>query len=886
GIQLERSEWMIVAILGVLKSGGAYVPIDLEYPQERVQAIVEDSKCKILLDLEELLRFQEFQEKYSVNQIITATQSYNLAYVIYTSGSTGNPKGVMVEHHNVTNFFTGITNIFGEEKGVFLSMTNFTFDISVLELLWTLSKGYKVVIQGDIRQINDETNNSKPLDFSLFYFGNYENGEDKYKLLMNGAKYADENDYLAVWTPERHFNEFGGLYPNPGLMAAALSSVTKKVCIRAGSVVLPLHHPIKVAEDWSVIDNLSNGRVGVAFASGWHTDDFVLTPDNYEKRHKVMYESIDTLRKLWKGESVTFENGIGNLKETKIFPKPVQDELPLWITSAGNKETFISAGKIGANILTHLLGNSMEDLAEKIAAYREAYAENGYDVKKSKVTIMLHTYIDTEANIEINARKPFIDYIKSSAELIRNLIPDLDQNTEINRFSEDDLDDLYEYAYKRFISTSSMVGTKEKCFKMLQKLSVIGVDEIASLIDFGVDYDSTMQSLKRLTELKDSYNNSQNNYSVYSQIKKHKVTHLQITPSMGTLLNQHFSENEGWSSITNILLGGEPATASLVNDIYQKLPNAKLYNMYGPTETTIWSTVKPLEKNTQKIEIGEPIANTRIYILDDNRKLVAAGVQGEIYIGGKGVSRGYTSKALTDLSFIENPFIGEDRLYRTGDFGFWLNNGALYCSGRKDQQVKIRGYRIELGEIENALLKNELIKEAVVISKENISGEKQLVAYITSKKEQNVGELRLLLKEFLPNFMIPNHFVQLEELPLNVNGKIDKKLLPAPEGLGLASGVEYVAPRNETERKLVEIWEEVLQRENIAINEDFFALGGHSLTAIQLIIRIEKNFGVKINIRNLLSKPTIDSLSEEISTLKWIKERSGVVLVEGDELII
>ncbi|WP_133054852.1 MupA/Atu3671 family FMN-dependent luciferase-like monooxygenase, partial [Niastella populi] len=881
------SEWMIVSILGVLKSGGAYVPIDMESPRERVLAIVEDSKCKVLLDLEELVKFRKSREEYSRGQMITAAKPNNLAYIIYTSGSTGKPKGVMVEHHNVTNFFAGMTTILGEEKGTFLSMTNFTFDISVLELLWTLSKGYKVVIQGEVRQISDEdNNNNKPLDFSLFYFGNDEEGEARYQLLMDGAKYADENGYLAVWTPERHFNEFGGLYPNPTLMAAALSSVTKNIGIRAGSVVLPLNHPIKVAEDWSVIDNLSRGRVAIACASGWHADDFVLAPDNYEKRHKVMYESIDTLRKLWKGERIAFKNGTGNVKETKIFPRPVQDELPIWLTAAGSKETFISAGKIGANILTHLLGNSIEGLAGKIAAYRKAYMESGHDVKKSKVTIMVHTYIDEAVTIEEKVRQPFIDYIRSSAGLIKQLIPDLDQNADINRFSEEELEALYEYAYKRFVSTSSLVGTKEKCFTMLQKLSAIGVDEIASLIDFGVDYDSAMQSLKRLTELKDSYNASQHNYSVYSQIKKHKVTHLQITPSMGALLNQHLSANEGWSSIKNILLGGEPATPSLVNDIYRKLPHTQLFNMYGPTETTIWSTVKLFEKNTQKVTIGEPIANTRIYILDQYRNLVPAGVQGEIYIGGEGIARGYTSKALTDLCFIENPFVPGERIYRTGDFGTWLNNGSIYCSGRKDQQVKIRGYRIELGEIEHALLKNEQIKEVVVISKENISGEKQLVAYITSKKEQDTGELRLFLKEHLPSYMIPNHFVRLEELPLNVNGKVDRKSLPDPEGLGLAVGVEYVAPRNETEKKLVKIWEEVLQKENVGVNDDFFALGGHSLTAIQLIIRIEKNFGVKINLRNLLSKPTIDSFSEEISTLKWVKDKSEEVVVEGGELII
>jgi natural product biosynthesis luciferase-like monooxygenase protein len=667
-------------------------------------------------------------------------------------------------------------------------------------------------------------------------------------------------------------------------MAAALSSVTQNIGIRAGSVVVTLHHPIKVAEDWSVIDNLSRGRVGIACASGWHADDFVLAPENYVQRHKVMYESIDTMRKLWKGESVEFENGVGNLKKTKIFPRPVQDEIPVWITAAGNVETFVSAGRIGANILTHMLGNSIEDLAEKIAAYRKAYAESAHDVRRSKVTVMLHTYIDEEHNIEKKARQPFIDYIKTSVGLIKQLLPDLDQNTDISLFSQDDLEALYEHAYKRFVSTASLVGTKEKCFKMLEKLSAIGVDEIASLIDFGVDYDSAMASLKRLTELKDDYNALQNNYSVHSQIKKHKVTHLQITPSMGAMLNQHLSEGEGWSSIKKILLGGEPAPVSLVEDIYQKLPHTQVYNMYGPTETTIWSTVKQLQKGEQKIEIGKPIANTRIYILDGDQRAVAAGVQGEIYIGGEGVARGYTSRALTDLSFLESPFIPGDRLYRTGDFASWLNDGSIYCYGRKDQQVKIRGYRIELGEIEQALLKNSKINEAVVLVREK--EEKQLVAYVTANEKQNIGELRLFLKRLLPHYMIPNHCVQLEAFPLNASGKVDKKLLLDQDGLELTGDAEYVAPRNEIEERLVEIWQEVLQREHIGVLDDFFALGGHSLKATQLTIRTEKAFGVKIDLRNFLSRPTIDSLSEDINTLKWVQNKSEEVNADQDEMII
>src|SRR6185369_2462818 len=212
-----------------------------------------------------------------------------LAYVIYTSGSTGKPKGVMVCHRTAANFFRGMDEKIGTEPGVWLAVTSISFDISVLELFWTLTRGFKVVLQGDegsfrARQTRNRQAERK-IDFSLFYFasdaGRTEG--DKYKLLIEGAKFADTNGLSAVWTPERHFHSFGGLYPNPAVTSAALAVLTKRIHLRAGSVVLPLHNPLRIAEDWAVIDNLSGGRIGLSFASGWHPNDFVLAPQNRER---------------------------------------------------------------------------------------------------------------------------------------------------------------------------------------------------------------------------------------------------------------------------------------------------------------------------------------------------------------------------------------------------------------------------------------------------------------------------------------------------------------------------------------------------------------------------------------------------------------------------
>src|SRR5205807_1873785 len=197
------------------------------------------------------------------------------------------PKGVMVRHRNVTSFFTGMdARVGGDGPGVWLAVTSISFDISVLELFWTLARGFKVVVQEEGDRARSEATRSpaslREMAFSLFYFAADagEAPDRKYRLLLEGARFADENGFMAVWTPERHFHAFGGLYPNPAVTSAALAAITERVGIRAGSVVLPLHNAIRVAEEWSVVDNLSNGRVALAFASGWHADDFALWPDH------------------------------------------------------------------------------------------------------------------------------------------------------------------------------------------------------------------------------------------------------------------------------------------------------------------------------------------------------------------------------------------------------------------------------------------------------------------------------------------------------------------------------------------------------------------------------------------------------------------------------
>ncbi|RYY78078.1 MAG: LLM class flavin-dependent oxidoreductase, partial [Comamonadaceae bacterium] len=418
-----RSDRLLHAAVGVEGNGGRI------HPRDRLQFMVEDSHAPLVLvaaatagaldvDASKLLRLdQAVQEPLASAPALPAADSRRPAYVIYTSGSTGLPKGVVVTQRNVMNFFAGMDQRVPHEAGSrWLAVTSLSFDISVLELYWTLARGVAVVLHSDA-----PVGAAQAPEFSLFYFASDDSTDPRehYRLLMEGAKFADREGFAAVWTPERHFHAFGGLYPNPVVTSAAVAGITSRVQIRAGSCVLPLHHPVRVAEDWAFVDNISNGRVGISFASGWQPNDFILMPDAFAKRHDEMVSRMDTVRRLWRGEALPFPGPNGNLVETRTLPRPVQKDIPVWITAAGNPKTFEQAGTMGCRLLTHLLGQKVEDVAEKLAIYRAAWAQAGHP-GEGHVTLMLHTFIgaDEEATRE-TARGPMKKYLRSSVDLIK-----------------------------------------------------------------------------------------------------------------------------------------------------------------------------------------------------------------------------------------------------------------------------------------------------------------------------------------------------------------------------------------------------------------------------------------------------------------------------------
>jgi amino acid adenylation domain-containing protein len=368
--------------------------------------------------------------------------------------------------------------------------------------------------------------------------------------------------------------------------------------------------------------------------------------------------------------------------------------------------------------------------------------------------------------------------------------------------------------------------------------------------------------------------------SFAATLRRHGVTTLFLTTA---LFNQLAREAPGaLASLRTVLFGGEACDPRSVRAVLENGPPQRLLHVYGPTENTTFSTwhlVDHVPHDATTVPIGRPIANTSAYVLDRYRNPVPLGIDGELYLGGDGLARGYLKREeLTAEKFVTDPH-GEAgaRLYRTGDVCRWLPDGTLEFIGRRDDQVKLRGFRVELGEVESALLAHGGITAAVAMLREDEPGEKRLVAYVVARDGARgmEAELRDYLKEQLPAYMVPSSLVLLESLPLTPNGKIDKQALPKPDGVREADG-SYVAPQSETEKRIAGIWQEILQLDKVGVHDNFFELGGHSLMATQVKVRLDDAFDVEISLRSFFSGPTVRELAAmvEAEILRVISELS------------
>ncbi|MCU0683077.1 MAG: LLM class flavin-dependent oxidoreductase [Polyangiaceae bacterium] len=337
-----------------------------------------------------------------------------------------------------------------------------------------------------------------PLRFSFMFFSDANQGNaDKYRLVFEVADFGDRNGFQAIWLPERHFHPFGGIYPDPAVLAAALAARTRTIRLRSGSVVLPLHHPTAVVESWAMVDNLSRGRVDMGFASGWNPNDFVAAPENYARRRELWHEGIPLVKKLWRGEPLTLKNGKGEATEVRVYPRPIQEELDVWLVVTKSDDSFRHAGEHGYNVLTMLQGIDLPALGRKIRIYGEGRRAGGLDPDAGEVTLMLHTFVHRDRErVERAVREPFLHYIRSA------LTGHLEGMAGEGRPAAEELSRVVEYSYRRYFETAALFGTVEDAAAVAQAARAQGVSEIACLMDFGVDHDLVRESLPYLERLK------------------------------------------------------------------------------------------------------------------------------------------------------------------------------------------------------------------------------------------------------------------------------------------------------------------------------------------------------------------------------------------------
>jgi natural product biosynthesis luciferase-like monooxygenase protein len=341
---------------------------------------------------------------------------------------------------------------------------------------------------------------SRTPDFSVYFFGDYPQDtpaprDGQYELLMEIARFADRHGFHALWMPERHFHSFGGLFPNPAVLAAALSRETGRIRLNAGSVVLPLHDPIRVAEEWSMVDNLSGGRVGIGVAGGWSANDFVFFPDRFGRHKELMYEQLAEVRRLWRGESLRRAGGDGQT-EVKLFPRPVQDAPPLYTAVVGNPASFELAARHDLGIVTNLMTQTVEQLGDNIARYRRTRARHGLDPDAGRVAVLLHTYLAGDHDTaRREAYEPLSRYMRASLSVFSGVTNSLGHSIDLAALSEDDLEAVFHRAYGRYCDQRALIGTADSVRPVVDAVTAAGADEIVALVDFGVDADRLREGL-------------------------------------------------------------------------------------------------------------------------------------------------------------------------------------------------------------------------------------------------------------------------------------------------------------------------------------------------------------------------------------------------------
>ncbi|WP_324290034.1 non-ribosomal peptide synthetase/type I polyketide synthase [Pyxidicoccus sp. MSG2] len=691
-LRLEPSVEAVIALWGVLEAGGACLPVSrgevLELtsllpargPRLLLVARLSDASS-LPAGVSAVVVDGEAVEEGAARTV----PSEQLAFIVPAPAAMGGQGRVMLTHRNVAHLLASLDARVGAGEGeVWLAAGGPASDPAGLDLLWALARGMRVVLPPErlaarFAVLGRKPDTRRQLDFSLSYFANDEDslGEEKYELLIEGAKFADTHGFSAIWTPERRFHSFGGLYPQPSVIGGALAMLTRNLRIRAGSVVLPLHDPIEVAEQWSVVDNLSRGRVGISFATGWHANDFSLSPDTYARRREVLIERLEEVRRLWRGGTVKRRNGAGNEVELALRPKPKQAELPVWLTSTGNPETFRKAGEVGAGILTNVLGlgSSLDELATKVALYRETYRKAGHGPGRGQVTLMLHTFLGQDMEeVRAAVREPLKQYFRSSVDVFANLVSSLGSNIDVRGLTPEDMEVMLNQGVEHYLKDGGLFGTVEHCEAIVERVRSLDVDEIACLVDYGVALEPTMSSLRLLDVLK---NRSQ------VQPLPEEALLAEGDAGMGDLLE--LVRGEGITA-----LRCAPSQARALAELpgaQGALEGVRLWVLGGESRAAQETKVSAISASARSVELESSVlgaawpshSEAPVYLRDASGAPVPLGVVGELALGGAAIPRGFWNDAeATRAKLIPMPGgSAEDRLFLTGQRARFRNAGEV-----------------------------------------------------------------------------------------------------------------------------------------------------------------------------------------------------------------
>ncbi|UUY40209.1 non-ribosomal peptide synthetase [Bacillus velezensis] len=606
--------------------------------------------------------------------------------------------------------------------------------------------------------------------------------------------------------------------------------------------------------------------------------------DNAET-NRVIYQFNQTKSDYPRHETISrlFER---QAKETPDARAVVYDGQILTYRELNERANRIAAALrsngVGPESVVALLTGRTTELASGILGILKAggaYLPIGDDVPRERAEWMLK---DCKADILLQSDK--LDGLPLSGK--RLFIEDIQTKAGLSSENPEPLGGPESLAY--MIYTSGSTGAPKGV--MIEQRSVIRLVKNSNYIDFtpedrllftsslGFDV-TTFEIFGPLLNGASLYVSDQETYLdsdvLETFIQQNGITTLWLTSS---LFNHLSEQNEHvFSGLSRLIIGGEALSPSHVNRVRNALPHLSVWNGYGPTENTTFSTCFLIEQSyDHSIPIGRPVGNSTAYIINSRGTPQPIGVIGELCTGGDGVARGYFGRPeLTEEKFVPNPFVPGERMYRTGDLARWLPDGTIEYAGRMDDQVKIRGYRVELGEIEAALRSLDGVKEAAVSVRTGQSGNKELIAYMSLQADMDTEKVRSSLSKQLPNYMVPAYMMELEKLPLTPNGKLDRKNLPEPE---LALQTAYTAPRNELEEQLSVIWQEVLGAKQVGIEDSFFELGGDSIKALQVSARLGR-YGWKMAASDLFRHPSIKELAPLIRKVERVIDQRPV---EGD----